>query len=90
MGVGGMLAGVLIDIGFATGLVSFAEGPIGGPAFYISEGLVLLWLLAINMLALRFNTLERGLALLGIGSALTATLLYPVWAIRLSRALQPV
>jgi len=52
-------------------------------------GLVLLWLLATNMLALRFNTLERGLALLGIGTALTATLLYPISAIRLSRALEP-
>jgi hypothetical protein len=51
IGVAGMLAGIVIDIGFATGLVSFAEGPIGGPAFYISEGLVLLWLLATNMLA---------------------------------------
>jgi hypothetical protein len=90
LGVAGMLAGIVIDIGFATGLVSFGEGPIGGPAFYVSEGLVLLWLLAINVLALRLNTLERGLAFLGIGSALTATLLYPLWAIRLSRALQPV
>jgi hypothetical protein len=88
LGIAAMLAGVAIDIGFVTELVTYGKGVIGGPGFYIYEVLVLVWLLAANVLAWRADTLPRGLALLGMATAGTATLLYPLWAIWLLRVLR--
>jgi len=87
LGIAAMLAGVAIDIGFVTELVTYGKGFLGGPGFDIYEGLVLLWLLAANVLDWRAGTLPRGLALLGMATAGTATLLYPLWGIWLARVL---
>jgi hypothetical protein len=85
VGIVAMLVSVAIDLGFVTGLVAFGVGPIGGPLFVLDYLLVLTWLFAANALAWRAGTLPRGLVLLGVGTALTATLLYPAWAIWLGR-----
>jgi hypothetical protein len=88
LGVLSMMAGAAIDIAFATGAASFGDGFIGGPVFAVAEILLLAWLLAANWLAWRLGTIPIRIAWLGMGSALTATLLYPVWAIGLSRVLR--
>lgn len=88
LGVLSMVVGVGIDVAFATGVASFGDGLIGGPVFVAVEILLLAWLLAANWLAWRLGTLPARVAVLGIASALTAMLLYPVWAIRLSRQLR--
>jgi hypothetical protein len=88
LGVLSILAGAGIDIAFATGAASFGDGLIGGPLFAVVEVTLLAWLLAANWLAWRLGTLPLSIALLGISSAITATLLYPVWAIGLSRVLR--
>jgi hypothetical protein len=85
LGVLSMMVGVGIDVAFATGAASFGDGVIGGPVFAGAEIVLLAWLLAANWLAWRLGTLPKRVAVLGMASALTATLLYPVWAIRLSR-----
>jgi len=88
--LGGILAmttAVLIDLGFVTERVAFGVGPLGGPLFVADFVLVLVWLLAANTLAWRARTLPPRTAVLGIATALTATLLYPAWARQLARAL---
>ena len=89
IGLGAMLTGTLIDLGFVTGAVTYGQGLIGGPGFYAFELTVILWLLAANALAWRIGSLPRRLAQLGVATAVTATLLYPVWAVKLARALEP-
>ena len=85
VGIAAMLVAVAIDIGFVTGLVAFGVGPVGGPLFVVDYLIVLAWLFAANALAARSGTLRRGLALLGMATAVTATLLYPAWAVWLAR-----
>jgi hypothetical protein len=87
LGLVAITAGILISLGFAAGLVTFGIGPVGGPVYLGGWVLLLAWLLAANVVALRNARVPRSVALLGIGTALTATLLYPWWAIRLSRLL---
>lgn len=77
--------GFLLSVEFAAGVVTFGVGVLGGPVYVGGWGLLLAWLLAANLVALRDARVPRSVALLGIGTALTATLLYPWWAIRLSR-----
>ena len=89
VGIVAMLVSVAIDLGFVTGHVAFGVGPIGGPLFVLDYLLVLAWLFAANALAWRAGTLPRGLVLLGVGTALTATLLYSAWAIWLGREVRP-
>ena len=86
--LGAMVAGVAIDLGFVTERLTFGQGPIGGPGFYIVWVVVLGWLLAANAVAWRQRTLPRGVAALGMATAATATLLYPVWALGLQRVLE--
>ena len=78
-----MMVGVAIDIGFVTERLMYSKGPIGGTDFYIVELVVLGWLLCVNAVAWRRRTLPGGLAVLGMATAATATLLYPIWAVRL-------
>jgi hypothetical protein len=77
------LVGFAIDIGFATGAVTYGEGLVGGPLFYAGEVGFLVWLLAVNVLGWRSRSLPIGIAVLGIATAATATL--PVWAVGLAR-----
>jgi hypothetical protein len=90
VGVLAMLVGAAIDMAYATEVLSFGEGPIGGTAFYAAELVVLVWLLSANVLGWRNRALPPRMALIGIASAATATLLYPVWAIWLSRLRPPI
>ena len=83
IGVGAMVAAVAIDIGFVTELVAFSKGPIGGAGFYIVELVVFGWLFSANAVAWRRRSLPRNVAALGMATAVTATLLYPLWALRL-------
>lgn len=85
--IGAMVAGVAMDLGFVTERLTFGQGPIGGPGFFIVWVVVLVWLLGANAVAWRRRTLPRGVAALGMATAATATLLYPVWALRLQRVL---
>jgi hypothetical protein len=87
IGIGAMAAAVAIDIGFVTELVAFSKGPIGGPGFYIVELVVFGWLFGANAVAWRRRSLPRSVVALGMATAATATLLYPVWAFRLLRVL---
>lgn len=87
IGISAMVAAVAIDIGFVTELVAFSKGPIGGLGFYIVELVVFGWLFGANMVAWRRRGLPRSVAALGMATAATATLLYPVWALRLLRVL---
>jgi hypothetical protein len=88
IGIAAMLVAIAIDVGFLTGLVAFGVGPVGGPLFVVDYLVVLAWLLAANALAWRAETLRRALALLGMATAITATLLYPLWAIWLAHAIR--
>ena len=83
-GIVATLVAVAIDIGFVTGLVTFGDGLLGGPIFALDYLVVLAWLSAANALVWRARTLPRGLALLGMATAITATLLYPAWAVWLA------
>jgi hypothetical protein len=87
IGIGAMVAGAAIDLGFVTELITFGKGLIGGPGASIVGLLVLGWLFAANAVAWRRRTLPRGVAALGMATAATATLLYPVWALQLLRVL---
>jgi hypothetical protein len=87
LGVGAMLAGTAVAIGFATGAVAFGEGAIGGPGFFAGFILLLIWLVAANLLAWRLGSLPRRLAVIGMAAGLTAMLLYPLWAVGLARTL---
>jgi hypothetical protein len=88
IGIGAMVAGVAIDLGFVTELLTFGQGPIGGPVASIVGLVVLGWLLGANALAWRRGALPRSVAALGVATAATATLLYPVWALRLLRVVE--
>jgi hypothetical protein len=88
IGIGAMVAGVAIDLGFVTERLAFGQGPIGGPGFIIVWVVLLGWLLGVNAVAWRRRTLPRGVAALGMATAATATLLYPVWALGLLRVLE--
>jgi hypothetical protein len=88
IGIGALVAGVAIDLGFVTELLTFGQGPIGGPIAAIVALVVLGWLLGANALAWRRRSLPRGVAALGMATAATATLLYPVWALALLRVLE--
>ena len=90
VGIIAMAGTMAIDLGFVTGVATFGVGLLGGPVFVVAYLVVLIWLLAANSLAWRAETLPRGLAGLGVATALTATLLYPAWAIWLARAVRPV
>ncbi len=46
-------------------------------------------LLGANLIALQAGGRPRGLFALGVASALTGTLLFPVWALWLARTLGP-
>lgn len=81
IGITAMSVAIAIDVTFVTGLVAFGIGPLGGPVFVVDYLVVLAWLFAANALAWRAGTLPRGLAILGMATAVTATLLYPAWAI---------
>lgn len=85
IGMGAMVAAVAIDLGFVTELLAFSKGLIGGPIFYIVELVVFGWLLGANAVAWHRRSLPRGVAALGMAAAVTATLLYPVWALALLR-----
>jgi hypothetical protein len=87
LGIGAMVAIGAIGVEFATELVAFSKGPIGGIVYYISWLVMLGWLFSANAVAWSRHTLPRRVALLGMAMAVTATLLYPVWALRLLRAL---
>jgi hypothetical protein len=89
-GIIAMAVIVAIDLGFVTGVVTFGVGLLGGPVFIVGYVVVLVWLLAANTLAWRAETLPRGLAMLGVAAAMTATLLYPAWAIWLAKAVRRV
>jgi len=89
IGLIAIAVGFFIDLGFAVGLLRFGEGLLGGPAYIGGWVLLLAWLLAANLVSLRDGAVPRSLALLGIGAALTATLLYPWWRIRLARTVDP-
>ena len=86
LGIGAIVALGAIGVGFATELVAFSKGPIGGIVYYISWLVMLGWLFSANAVAWSRHTLPRRVALLGMAMAVTATLLYPVWALRLLRA----
>src|SRR5260221_11401711 len=86
--IGAMVAGVAIDLGFVTERLTFGQGPIGGPVFFIVWVVVLGWLLGANAVAWRQRTLPRGVAALGMATAGTGTLLYQVWAPRFQRVLE--
>lgn len=87
IGIGAMAAAVAIDIGFVTELLAFGKDPIGGPGFYIVELVVFGWLMGASAVAWSRRSLPRDVAVLGMAAAATATLLYPVWALRLLRVL---
>jgi hypothetical protein len=71
------------------GAVTYGQGLIGGAGFFAFEGVVLLWLLAANRIALRTRSVPRSVAILGIAAVLTGALLYPIWALRVARSLEP-
>jgi hypothetical protein len=87
LGVVGMLLGLAVSAAFAGSLLAFGVGPVA--VFGLIGGwlAVLTWLLVANLLAWRGRILPRGLALLGVASALTGHLLYPAWALWLGRLL---
>jgi hypothetical protein len=87
IGILAMVSLVAIDIGFVTELVTYGKGPIGGPGYDVAYLIVIGWLLGENAVAWRRRTLPRGLAVLGVATAATATLLYPMWAVGLLRVL---
>ena|SRR2546421_5589427 len=78
VGVLAMLLGVVVDAGFVSELLTYGKGSIAVVGFNFAVVGVLVWLLAANVLAWRGRTVPSGLALVGIASALTGTLLYPV------------
>jgi hypothetical protein len=84
VGVVSMVLGLVIDIAFVTELLSFGKGLAAVLGFTIAIMMGLLWLFAANLLAWRGRALPRNLALLGMAAAITGTLLYPIWAIRLA------
>jgi hypothetical protein len=86
IGIVAMSVAVAIDVGFVTELAAFGVGAVGGSVFVTDFLIVLLWLLAANALAWQGATLPRTTALLGMATAITATLLYPVWASQLASA----
>jgi hypothetical protein len=86
IGIAAMVAAVAIDLGFVTELLAFSKGLIGGPIFYVVELAVFGWLFGANAIAWRRRSLPRSVAALGIATAATATLLYPLWALGLLRA----
>lgn len=87
IGIGAMVAAMAIDFGFVTELVAFSKGLIGGSIFYVVELVVFGWLFGANAVAWRLRSLPRGVAVLGMATAVTATLLYPLWALALLRVL---
>jgi hypothetical protein len=83
-GILAMLLGVAISFAFASELLTFGTGMIsvfGGTLALVG---ILIWLFTTNVLAWRGGTLPRNLALLGMATAITFTLLYPVWALWLA------
>jgi hypothetical protein len=84
IGLVGMVLGVVIDIAFVSELLSYGKGLAAVLGFTIAIILSLLWLFAANLLAWRGRTLPKNVALLGMAAAITGTLLYPIWAIRLA------
>jgi hypothetical protein len=90
LGIAAMAALAAIGAGFATELVAFSKGPIGGIGYYVSWLVMLGWLFGANALAWSRRTLPRGVAALGTVTAVTGTLLYPIWALRLLRALSTI
>lgn len=85
LGVAAMLVQMLIGVGFASGATTFGQDLVGGPLYIATFLLIFAWLFLANALAWRRGTLPRWLALLGVGTAASATLLLPFWAIGLAR-----
>lgn len=90
LGIAAMAALAAIGVGFATELVAFSKGPIGGIGYYLSWLVMLAWLFSANAVAWRRRTLPRSVAALGMVTAVTGTLLYPIWALQLLRALSAI
>ena len=79
-----MLLGVVISFALASELLKFGTGMIaivGGTLALVG---IVLWLFTSNVLAWRGQALPRNLALLGMATAITVTLLYPLWALWLA------
>jgi hypothetical protein len=83
--VAAILVQMLIGIGFATGVIAFGRGAIGGPIYIGTFLLLFAWMFVANALAWRRRCLPRWIAALGMAAAATATLLYPLWGISLTR-----
>ena len=80
-GILAIVGGAAITIGFVTELAAFGEGFIGGRAYWVCEVTVGIWLLGANAIAWRARIVPWGAMPL-------ALLLYPVWAVPLTRWLK--
>jgi hypothetical protein len=76
-----MLIGVVISFAFASELLTFGTGTIAVVGSTLALVGILVWLFTTNVLAWRGQALPRNLALLGMATAITLTLLYPLWAL---------
>jgi hypothetical protein len=80
-GILAMLLGVVISFAFASELLTFGTGMIAVVGGTVALVGILVWLFTTNVLAWRGQALPRNLALLGMATAITFTLLYPLWAL---------
>lgn len=87
VGILGMLLVGAVSAAFAVELLSFGNGGLATYAFAIGWAMTLIWLVGANVVAWQLRTLPRGLALSGVLSAATGTVLYPLWATWLGYAL---
>jgi hypothetical protein len=79
VGILGIVGAAAISIGFVTELAAFGSGFIGGPAYFLCEGAIYVWLLGANAVAWRTGKLP--------GITVPLALLYAVWAVLLARTL---
>ena len=88
IGLFAMVLGSIISVGFASELLTYGKGSLTMLAYGVGGVGWLVWLFAGNLLAWRMGTLPRSWAMIGVASAVTATLLYPIWALGLARLLK--
>lgn len=87
VGVCALSVNVLLDVAFASGLLAWGRGLFAIVMYDIAGVAVLGWLFSGNILARRAHGVPAHVAAFGLAAALSGTLLYPVWALGLSRSL---
>lgn len=79
VGILAIIASAAISVGFVSGMAAFGRGFIGGPAYWVSEATVFLWLPGATGVAWRLGKLP--------GIMVPLTFVYPVWGVMLERRL---